>query len=131
LKAEADIFDPEVIKDAKAGKLVGWSFGFYPLNHRETSEDGMPIRELSEIDLREVSILNKNHTPAYDGTLVCVRDLSDEKMLIADSFISEDIEIREEADSESQSAQEEPEPTKEVSSEYYARYKTMIALMKA
>lgn len=131
LRAEADIYDSEVIKDAKAGKLVGWSFGFYPLNHRETSEDGMPIRELSEIDLREVSILNKNHTPAYDGTLVCVRDLSDEKMLIADSFISEDIEIREEADSESQQAQEEPEPIKEVSSEYYARYKTMIALMKA
>ena len=128
LRAEADIFDPEVIKDAKAGKLVGWSFGFYPIESRDTSEDGMPIKELSQIDLREVSLLNKNHTPAYDGTLVAVRD-NEEKMIIGETLLADQIEIREEAQEE-ESAQE-TETTKEVSSNYFARYKTMIALMKA
>ena len=128
LRAEADIFDSEVIKDAKAGKLVGWSFGFYPIESRDTSEDGMPIKELSQIDLREVSLLNKNHTPAYDGTLVAVRD-NEEKMIIGETLLADQIEIREEAQEE-ESAQE-TETTKEVSSNYFARYKTMIALMKA
>ena len=128
LRAEADIFDSEVIKDAKAGKLVGWSFGFYPIESRDTSEDGMPIKELSQIDLREVSLLNKNHTPAYDVTLVAVRD-NEEKMIIGETLLADQIEIREEAQEE-ESAQE-TETTKEVSSNYFARYKTMIALMKA
>lgn len=87
LRAEADIFDKDVIKDAKAGNLVGWSFGFFPIESRDTAEDGMPIKELSEIDLREVSLLNKKHTPAYDGTLVAVRD-NDEKMIIGEKLFA-------------------------------------------
>ena len=139
LRAEADIFDKDVIKDAKAGNLVGWSFGFFPIESRDTSEDGMPIKELRDIDLREVSLLNRKHTPAYDGTLVAVRD-NDKKMIIGESMMAEDMDIREDekkADDQEESIKEalaeirEKPEKKEVSSEYFAGYKTMIAEMKA
>lgn len=129
LRAEADIFDQAVMDDAKAGNLVGWSFGFYPIESRDTSEDGMPIKELHDIDLQEVSLLNRQHTPAYDGTLVAVRD-NEEKMILGETMFADSIEIRE--DSPEENAQDEqPEPTKEVTSEYFAGYKSMIAEMKA
>ena len=127
LRASTDIYDAETIEDAKAGNLVGWSFGFYPLESRDTSEDGMPIKELIDIDLREVSLLNRKHVPAYDGTLVMVRD-NEPKMVIGESMMDDDMEIREETPEPP--AETIPEEKKEVSSEYFARYKTMIALMK-
>lgn len=129
LRAETDVYDANVIKDAKAGNLVGWSFGFYPLESRDTSEDGMPIKELLDIDLREVSLLNREHIPAYDGTLVAVRD-NDQKMVIGESMTDADMEIREETTPEPQE-DAKPEETNKVSSEYFAGYKTMIAEMKA
>ena len=108
LRAEADIFDKDVIKDAKAGNLVGWSFGFFPIDTRDTSEDGMPIKELHDIDLREVSLLNRKHTPAYDGPLVAVRS-NDEKMIIGESMMAEEMDIREDetkADDQEESIKE-------------------------
>lgn len=127
LRASTDVYDAEVIEDAKAGNLVGWSFGFYPIESRDTSEDGMPIKELIDIDLKEVSLLNRKHIPAYDGTLVMVRD-NEPKMVIGESMMDDDMEIREETPEPE--AETKPEEKKQVSSEYFARYKTMIALMK-
>lgn len=147
LRAETDIYDKDVIADAKAGRLVGWSFGFFPIESRDTAEDGMPIKELHEIDLREVSLLNKSHTPAYDGTLVAVRD-NDEKMVIGETMMAEDVDIREESEAQDEAVKdalaeiretspdenaqdEKPENTNEVTSDYFTRYKAMIAEMKA
>lgn len=147
LRAEADIYDKDVIADAKAGRLVGWSFGFFPIESRDTAEDGMPIKELHEIDLREVSLLNKSHTPAYDGTLVAVRD-NDEKMVIGETMMADDVDIREESEAQEEAVKEalaeiretspdenaqaeKPENTNEVTSDYFTRYKAMIAEMKA
>ena len=141
LRAEADIYDADVIEDAKAGNLVGWSFGFYPLESRDTSEDGMPIKELIDIDLKEVSLLNRKHIPAYDGTLVMVRD-NEPKMVIGESMMADDVDVREESEADDdsikealaeirQAQDEKPENTKQVSSEYFTRYKSMIAEMKA
>lgn len=128
LRAETDIFDAQVMEDAKAGNLVGWSFGFYPLESRDTSEDGMPIKELIDIDLKEVSLLNRKHVPAYDGTLVMVRD-NEPKIVIGESLMDDDIDIREETPEPE--AETKPEEKKEVTSEYFTRYKSMIAEMKA
>ena len=128
LRASTDIYDAEVIEDAKAGNLVGWSFGFYPLESRDTSEDGMPIKELIDIDLKEVSLLNRKHVPAYDGTLVMVRD-NEPKIVIGESLMDDDVEIREETPEPK--ADEQPAAKKEVTSEYFTRYKSMIAEMKA
>ena len=128
LKASTDIYDETAIRDAKAGNLVGWSFGFYPLDSRDTAEGGMPIKEIYDLELVEVSLLNRDHVPAYDGTLVAVRD-NETKMVVGESMMAEDIEIRE--DEPAKDTQEKEPEKKEVSSEYFAGYKAMIAEMKA
>ena len=78
LHARATITDPEVIKDARNGDLVGWSFGFddLPNGVEETrdAETGLPFRKVKDLQLYEVSLLNRRKSPAYVGTLVNVRD---------------------------------------------------------
>ena len=104
LKAQADIYDARAIEEAKAGDFIGWSFGFYPIESRDTSEDGMMIKELHDIELVEVSLLNRKHTPAYDGTLVSVRD-GEAKMILGESLFAESVKITE--DEKEAEAQEE------------------------
>ena len=88
LRAEADITDPEVVRDAKDGNLVGWSFGFYDVDVEEKEEDGIRARIVHDLDLDEVSILNREKSPAYEGTLIMARD--DKPIFFNDS---EDTEI--------------------------------------
>lgn len=75
LKARFETSDPEVVTDAREGKLVGWSFGFAdrPDGVEMGTEQGLPLRMVRDLDLYEVSILNDEYSPAYDGTLVSVR----------------------------------------------------------
>lgn len=94
LHAKATIKDPEVIKMARNGDLVGWSFGFYDRDvELKRDEDGLPLRNVRDLDLEEVSILDKSKVPAYDGTLVAVR--SDEKSMMISDFCEDEIQIRE------------------------------------
>ena len=95
LHARATITNPDVIKKAKEGKLRGWSFGFLDrqVEHKR-DEDGMPLRDVIDMDLKEVSLLDDTKTPAYDGTLVAVRS-EEESLFIGDS-IEDKIQIREE-----------------------------------
>ena len=140
LKARATITDPEVVADAKRGDLVGWSFGFDDVDEGvkqlRDEETGLPLRKVNDLELFEVSLLNRKKSPAYAGTLVKVRDDGSEeerKILFSEEY-SEKIEIREEpqevTQEETPAADPEPEKepeVKEVSSDYYARYKNMIA----
>ena len=94
LKARATITDPEVVKKARDGKLVGWSFGFYDREvEQKRDEDGYPLRDVIDLDLEEVSILDNTTTPAYDGTLVAVR--SDEKSIFFGEMFTDEIQVRE------------------------------------
>lgn len=76
LRCQCEIRDAEVIKKAKEKKLRGWSFGFIPLRDNWTKVDGDPNqhREVRELDLKEVSILDDTKIPAYDGTSIEMRD---------------------------------------------------------
>jgi HK97 family phage prohead protease len=74
LHARAEITDADVIEKAKRNDLVGWSFGFSDRDVINSIEKGMPIREVKDLDLFEVSILDRTKTPAYDGTLIEARD---------------------------------------------------------
>ena len=142
LKARAVITDPEVIEDARKGNLVGWSFGFADedVTQLRDEEGGLPLRKVNDLDLFEVSLLNRKKSPAYVGTLVNVRDDgSEEKINISEDYISENIEtVDESIEERSEEPQEEvkdpaanePE-TKELSSETLARYKNIIAELKA
>lgn len=145
LHARATITDPEVIKDARNGDLVGWSFGFddLPNGVEETrdEETGLPFRKVKDLALYEVSLLNRKKSPAYVGTLVNVRDDgstilysedTEDEVEVIDETTKEALEeIREDTQEETKDPEiKAPEKT-EVSSEYYARYKNIIAELKS
>lgn len=71
LYARAVINDTEVIEKAQRNELRGWSFGFIAESEIWDKEGEIDRRTLEDIDLKEVSILDK--TPAYFGTSVEVR----------------------------------------------------------
>lgn len=72
LKANAVVTDGDVIAAAERKELRGWSFGFVKLkDHWKTDEDGTRRRFVDELELREVSILDK--TPAYIATSIETR----------------------------------------------------------
>lgn len=148
LKARAEITDPEVIDEARKGNLVGWSFGFTDnvVTQLQDSETGLPLRRVDDLDLYEVSLLNRTKSPAYVGTLVSVRsqDGEDKKINISEDYSDEvntvdettrealeeiRVETREDQGSEPETDNQAPEK-KEVSSEYYARYKNIIDELK-
>lgn len=131
LYARATITDSEVIEKAKSGDLVGWSFGFYDRaveSHRD--ENGMPLRDVKELDLVEVSILDCTKTPAYDGTLISVRD--DETAVMYGETFEDAISVREVEEAVEETAVEEvptqAEPVKEID---YGEWESLIADMKS
>lgn len=123
LHARATITDQDVVEKARNGALVGWSFGFNDREVENSVEQGMPTRDVKDLDLFEVSILDRTKTPAYEGTLLSVR--SDEKVqYYGEPFIT-DIEIREEKPApEPKQKAEEPKPID------YSKYENLIKEMK-
>lgn len=96
LKAHAEITDPDVIEQARNGDLVGWSFGFSDVDVTNGIEEGTPARTVYDLDLYEVSLINRKMVPAYDGTLVNVRSINGEGKAVNYSERTEDeIEIDE------------------------------------
>lgn len=127
LHAKATITDPEVVKKARNGDLVGWSFGFYDREvEQRTDEDGLPLRNVRDLDLEEVSLLDKTTTPAYDGTLVMVR-AEEESLFLGDVFADE-IQIREE--STPQDDVSKHEETHEENTPNYDEWDSLIEDMK-
>lgn len=98
LKARAIITDKEVVETARQGGLVGWSFGFEDREVEESSEAGMLTRDVKELDLYEVSILDRTKTPAYEGTLVNVRsEDGEEKTVYYGEELITDINVRDDS----------------------------------
>lgn len=126
LRAKCTISDSEVMEMAKRGDLVGWSFGFYDRDVTNGVENGILTRVVEDLDLQEVSILNRTKVPAYDGTLIIARsDDSANDMFLSESFDSdgEPLEMRE--DEQQQKPQQQP--LQEIN---YDEYRAMIAEMK-
>lgn len=134
LYARAEITDAETINDARNGDLVGWSFGFLDVDvDKSDMEDGLPLRKVKELDLREVSILNRKKTPAYEGTLIMARD--DDCEFIGASFEDEveTIDCTDEEQAEERSADDDvPEQNEhsEADKINYSVYEEMISEMK-
>jgi uncharacterized protein len=73
LRAIATVTDPDVMEKARKGELRGWSFGFSCLAESwTTKDDGLQKRSVEELELYEVSVLDK--TPAYIATSIESRD---------------------------------------------------------
>ena len=99
LFARATINDPEVVQKARNGDLVGWSFGFSDRDVQNSLENGIPTRAVKDLDLYEVSILDRSKSPAYEGTLITARSETNEIHFRGAGFIDEvNISIDEEDD---------------------------------
>lgn len=146
LKARAIITDKDVIEKARNGELVGWSFGFQDREVENTIERGIPHRAVKDLDLAEVSILDKRKTPAYDGTLIMARDDETEIHFRGEDFIDE-VLIREENAQKNENAvqnekalenemknnevqEKEPKQQEVVEKIDYSKYENMIKEMK-
>ena len=126
LRATLTTDDAQVVKDAREGNLVGWSFGFYdvPDGVETRIEDGLPLRVIHDMDLREVSIINKEKIPAYEGTLIMAR--AEDDVTLCGDVMQTEINVREENPKEDRSQQDEP-VEKDID---YKPYEMMIAEMK-
>ena len=94
LHARATITDKEVVEQAKRGELRGWSFGFTDRDVEQGEENGLTVRNVKDLDLYEVSLINRSRVPAYDGTLVAVRSADDSKSLNISDYIESEINLR-------------------------------------
>ena len=122
LRARATIKDKDVVQKARNGELVGWSFGFTDREVENHDENGMPTRDVKDLDLYEVSILDRSKRPAYDGTLVSVR--SDDSTVYHGFVLEQEIETRDET------RQEQPQQEETPAAIDYSQYDQMIAEMK-
>jgi len=144
LHARATITDPDVVKKARNGELVGWSFGFSDREVENSIERGMPHRAVKDLDLAEVSILDRTKSPAYDGTLIMARSEEEPMHFRGEDFIDEvsiteelptnqtgqevtENEVREEPKEEEPKQQEVVEDIHTID---YSKYETMIKEMK-
>lgn len=131
LRARATITDKDVIDKARKGELVGWSFGFYDRDVEVgQSETGIPLRKVRDLDLKEVSILDKSKTPAYDGTLVMVRADESQDVMFGDAFL-DDVQIREieeQTEAPAEEVQIQAEPVEQIN---YSEWESLIADMKS
>ena len=128
LHVDATITDPELVLKAQNGELVGWSFGFYDRDvRRRMNEDGMVVRSVYDLDLEEVSILDDTRIPAYDGTLVNIRE-SDGKQLKYGAMLTREATPAEpEKTPENADTEPKEEPTAEID---YSEWDEMSRTMK-
>lgn len=74
LHADMTSRDPELMQLAKDGKLRGWSFGFVPLDFKEEYTSGGERHVIiTDMELREVSVIDDRMVPAYAGTSIKAR----------------------------------------------------------
>lgn len=124
-----------MIAKAKHGDLVGWSFGFSDRDVDTRDEDGMMTRDVKDLDLYEVSILDRSKVPAYDGTLIQARDASGAGVAInAGEALTDDPEVTEVSE-ESGHTEEEPVQKRDDSKGNdskidYGQWEALIADMK-
>ena len=96
----------------------------------------MPYRAVKDLDLAEVSILDRSKTPAYDGTLISARSEEEPMHFRGEDFIDEVIvndetpveeskeEVREEL------IEAEPKQQEVVKEIDYSKYENMLKEMK-
>lgn len=105
LRADAIITDPDIIEKARNNDLIGWSFGFQDRDVERSTYDGMPYRAVKDLDLFEVSILDRTKSPAYDGTLITARAEGEELHFRGEDFI-DDIDLDDEEDTPEEELQD-------------------------
>lgn len=73
LRAEAVVTEEQAIREARAGRMSGWSFGMSRVvDEMEERANDLPIRHVKDMDLSEVTI-TVNKSPVYTATMLEVR----------------------------------------------------------
>lgn len=73
LRAEAVVSDAEVVRQARAGKVRGWSFGMRnAVGELEERAGKLPLRRIHDLDLEHVTLVI-NKMPCYSATSVELR----------------------------------------------------------
>jgi HK97 family phage prohead protease len=100
LRAYTEITDKDIVEGVRNGKIQfrGWSFGFTDRDVEQGEENGLTVRNVKDLNLYEVSLIDRSKVPAYDGTLVSIRSADDsERVNISDVTESEfNIRVEEE-----------------------------------
>lgn len=132
LRAKCTITDKDVMEKARRGDLAGWSFGFYDRDVTNGVENGMLAREVNDLDLEEVSILDRSKVPAYDGTLIMARsEDSEDRIFVSDAFDADDAEHDGSRETPETRGEKPDDVSRETEHETdYSKYKAMIAEMK-
>lgn len=138
LRAKTTIRDPEVVKKARNGELIGWSFGFFDRDvEMATDEDNIPLRMVRDLDLVEVSLLDRDCTPAYEGTLVTVRSSEGKALMLGEklegevTYIDLPTEASEKQERSEQTEDEEPKQHENVENNInYDEWDKLITDMK-
>lgn len=120
LHARTIISDEEVVKKARRGDLVGWSFGFSDRKVENGEEKGLTLRNVKDLNLYEVSLIDRSKIPAYDGTLVSVRTADESKS----------INVSDVTEASTRITEEKPKEEQKTSEIDYTKYKKMISEMK-
>lgn len=116
LRAEVVITDADVVKKAREGKLVGWSFGFRSNSDEAGTDGSSETRTITDLDLEEVSILDDCKRPAYNGTSIEAR-CEGGVMEIREEMVKTEEETEKETEQEQT---EEREEAKEIDVEQLA-----------
>ena len=128
LRAKAKIYDKDVIDKARKGDLTGWSFGFTDRDVDKNYDDkGLLHRSVKDLDLEEVSILDRTRTPAYKGTLIMARD--DKNVLLGEERDFESSDVVDTTVKEDPQERQEPKQQEVVEIDY-SKYEEMIKEMK-
>ena len=128
LRAESVVTDPEVIEDARHGKLRGWSFNIKnPVDSIEQRAEGLPIRHITDLDMDEITLV-VNKIPVYSSTSIEVRADTEESVEYrADTMEeAEFVDLR----AEDPTPEPEPEPAPEPKPDYHAEYLQRINNLK-
>lgn len=128
LHARATITDKEVVEQARNGELKGWSFGFTDRDVEQGEENGVIVRNVKDLDLYEVSLINRSKVPAYDGTLVAVRTADDSKSLNISDYIESELKIR--VEDEKTEPEKEDNHAADNGAIDYTKYHNLINEMK-
>lgn len=114
LRAETVITDEEVIREAKAGNLRGWSFGMAAPKYdvEERAEGQLPVRRIKDIGkLVEISLI-VNKVPYYQATSIEMR--AGEEELVEYRAEIEEVTVEEEARAEKPDLSEYKERLKKI-----------------
>lgn len=102
LRAHLETTDKETVRLAKEKRLRGWSFDIKnPVEKRAEHPSGLPLRQITDFDISEVSLISDRMRPWYNSTTVETRAGEDGKEIAeirAEEFCPEYIGFREEPD---------------------------------